>query len=219
MSVWYHYDVHTIAVDRAATARFFNLDPEKDVNAYADSFDFSFWGKNMPSLRLGKIIEQNPEMIFLVKERVEDSVSWWIDRNDLVADQHQHIFLYTSGQVTTQINKKILEEYTKEYPTLPVKHVNGEKGFEEFRWSMFLSDFGKVATMLRRQEEYKEMVNPYKHLGIPVYLVLYDWAGREEWHGPYPLEEAKRREARALEMAKDPLNEVYNVRLKEVESR
>src|SRR5271154_378099 len=103
MSVWYHYDVEAIAVDKRAVAKFFNLDPETDVRI--ENFKFSFGQKNGAGLRLGKIVQQNPDIIFLVSESIEsDTVNQWIERFDKIPNEHQRIFLFTTGSFTTEVN-------------------------------------------------------------------------------------------------------------------
>jgi hypothetical protein len=231
MSIWYQYEIDVLAVDRGATAKFFNLDPEKDVTAYADHFKLSFGGKNMGSMRLGKIVEQNPDMIFLVEESVEvDTVSVWLQRFDKIPNEHQRIFLYTTGMVNTKINKEILDLYAKEYPTLPVKHLTGEEGYDDFRWSMFFNDFGKCATLLRRHKEFEEMVNPYKYLNIPTYIIEYECnygsenepSFHKEWQGPLPMPKIEAiREKFANYVKKGRLKEgdIRNLNVREVEPR
>lgn len=156
MSIWYQYDVEAMG-DRNAIGKFFNIDPEKDVH-YIDRFEFSFGQKNGPGLRLNKIIELNSDLVFLVTQHIEcDTVSYWLDRFDKSTDTFQHVYLYTDGPGTRKISKKALEEYTKELPSLPAKHIARQKGFEEFRWSMFIG-LERATRMLAQADEYKEMV-------------------------------------------------------------
>lgn len=156
MSIWYHYDVEVMG-KRESIAKFLNLQLE-DVRI--EHLKFSFGQKNGPGLRLGELVVQNPDLIFLVKESVEvDSVAWWIERFDKDSGKIRRIHLEDSGEYVVEINKKVLDAYTKEYPTLPAKHLAREKGFEDFRWSMFF-DFETAAVMLNQSEEYKEMVSP-----------------------------------------------------------
>lgn len=158
MSVWYHYNVKAIAVDKHAVARFFNVDVE---NVYTEDFEFSFGGKNGACVRLDEIVKKNPDIIFLVEQQIEcDTSNEWIERFDNITNEHQHIFLYTTGYVTTEINKQVMEEYDKAFPTLVQKHLANEKGYEGFRWSMFFNDFGRAAYMLRHAKDYEEMVTP-----------------------------------------------------------
>lgn len=162
MSVWYQHDVMAFG-NRQAIGKFFNLDPKDDVHAI-EWFEFTFGQKNVPGLRLGKIIEQNPDLIFLVKESVEASVSWWIERYNASNDKIDDIYLYTDGYATRKINKKILEEYEKEYSGLSAKHIAKQKGYEEFRWSMFFN-FERAARMLANADQYKELVSLPRSLG------------------------------------------------------
>lgn len=156
MSIWYHYDVEVMG-KREALAKFLNLELD-DVRI--ENFKFSFGQKNGPGLRLGKLVVQNPNLIFLVKESVEvDSVAWWIERFDKSSQKVQRVHIEDSGEYIVEINKKILEAYTKEYPTLPAKHLANERGFEGFRWSMFF-DFETAENMLNQADQYEEMVSP-----------------------------------------------------------
>lgn len=166
MSVWYHIDVTAIAANKTAVAKFFNLnDSWEDVRN--DHFEFSFGGKNAPGLTLPKIIEQNPDLIFLVNQQIEcDTSQWLLMRFDKVSGKHQHIFIQDSGTWNNQINKRILEEYTKENPTLPEKHWSHQKGFEEFRWKMFFNDFDKCAAILNQADQYEEMTAPVSKIDI-----------------------------------------------------
>lgn len=213
MSIWYHLDVTAIGVDRKAVAKFFNLDPETDVRT--DVFRFSFGQKNAPGLRLGKIVEQNPDIIFLVQQSVEvDTNQWWIERFDKIPNQHQFILIQDFGAVENKINKRIAEEYEKELPGLTMKHLNGQKGYEEFRWSTFFNDFGKAATMLRQAEDYKETVNPYKHFNIKTYVIEFEYDGHKDWQGPLPLGEINSIQER---ISKIP--EITNISVREVAPR
>lgn len=160
MSVWYHINVHVIAENKTAVAKFFNLnDSWEDVRN--DHFEFSFGGKNAPGLTLHKIVEQNPDLIFLVNQSIEvDTNQWFLMRFDAVSGKHQNIFIQDMGEWNNEINKKILEEYTKENPKLVEKHLSEEKGFEQFRWNSFFYDFNKCAYMLNRADQYKDMTTP-----------------------------------------------------------
>lgn len=156
MSIWYQYEVEAMSGDFIAVAKFFNLDPAENVRI--NNFTFSFGMKNGPGLRLQKLQAAHPDLIFLVEERIEcDTVSYWLDKFNKSTDKFQHIYLYTDGPATRRISKKALEEYSKELPSLPAKHIARQKGFEEFRWSMFIS-FERASRMLNQADEYKEMV-------------------------------------------------------------
>lgn len=158
MSIWYQYKIEAIAPTDTteAVANFFDLTPKEDVRI--DRFSFSFGNKNGPGLRLGKIVAQNPDLIFLVEEQIEcDTVSNWLERFDKNTNEHQYVFLYTDGIVTRSINKKVLEEYEKELSGLPEKHIAKKKGFEKFRWNMFFS-YNRANRMLANAKEYKETI-------------------------------------------------------------
>ncbi len=158
MSIWYDLEVTAIAENKTAVAKFFNLDDSwEDVRT--DHFTFSFGGKNAPSLTLHKIMEKNPDLIFLINQSVECNTSqWFLMRFDQVSGKQQLVFVQDSGDCNNEINKRILEEYTKENPTLPEKHFANQKGFEGFRWKMFFNDFKKCAAILNNAENYKVML-------------------------------------------------------------
>jgi len=72
MSMWVGHDI-TAYGDRQAIGKFFNLAPE-NIH-YIDHFDFSFGQKSVPGLRLGKLIEQNSDLIFLLKQSTDQILS------------------------------------------------------------------------------------------------------------------------------------------------
>lgn len=97
---------------------------------------------------------------------------------------------------------------------LPLKHLNGQAGYEGFRWKMFLNDFNKAAVMLRQYSDYKEMVNPYTHYGVKMYIVEGEYEGQKKWEGPFTLGKAERvKEKRSKQEG------VTNMNIKEVEPR
>ncbi len=225
MSIWYQHEVHAIAKDRAAVAKFFKLeDSNQDVRT--DMFEFSYGGKNAPSLMLRKIVQENPDIIFLVKESVEcDTVGWFITRFDVKTNQQQFFWIQDFGSVTNKISKKVLEEYHKSSPTLVEKHLNHQRGFENFRWEMHFNDFDKVADMLDRAPEYKEMVNPWKEFNVKTYILEcecnYGTEDEEYWHkewqGPYPMgkiESIKKDIAERVEEGR-----IRNINVREVEPK
>jgi hypothetical protein len=89
MSIWYQHEVHAIAKDRAAVAKFFKLD-DSNQDVRTDMFEFSYGGKNAPSLMLRKIVQENPDIIFLVKESIEcDTVEWFVTRFSVEKNEQQ----------------------------------------------------------------------------------------------------------------------------------
>jgi hypothetical protein len=213
MSIWYQLHVTAIAENKTAVAKFFNLDPETDVRT--DSFEFSFGQKNGPGMRLGKIVEQNPDIIFLVKQSVEcDTVQYWIERFDAAADQHQFILIQDFGDVENKVNKKIVDKYERKLPGLAIKHLNDQKGYEGFRWSQYFNDFNKAATMLKQAEDYMEMVNPYKYFDIKTYVIKFEYAGIETCQGPFAMEKIHSIQDRFSKMS-----EITNITIKEVTPR
>lgn len=158
MSIWYQFDI-TAMGDRAAIGKFFNLDPENDIH-YIDSFDFSFGQKNVPGLRLGKLIEQNPDLIFLVRMAVEvDTVVYSLENFNKETQKYQRILIQDSGYTSNRFNKRLLEEYRKRFPELAEKHLQKLEGFNRYRWEYLFNDFKKSALMLNEFEQYKEMVD------------------------------------------------------------
>lgn len=158
MSMWIQYDV-TAFGDCRAIGKFFKLDPENDIH-YIDRFGFSFGQKNVPGMRFGKLVEQNPNLVFLVRQTTDYETTWLLERFDTASNKTQQILVEQDGHYTegypSSINKRILIEYTEEFPTLPAKHLARQKGFEEFRWKMFF-DYGKISFMLSQADKYEEM--------------------------------------------------------------
>lgn len=220
MSIWYQLEVTAIAKDKSPIAKFFGLDDDyKDVRT--DHFKFSFGGKNAPSLTLRKIVEQNPDLIFLVKQEIEgDTVEWFITRWGANSNQQQFFWIQDFGAVTNKISKKVLEEYHKEFGETTIKHLNGQEGYEDFRWTMFFNDFDKAASMLSRAEEYKEMVNPWKEFNIKTYVVEFEFTYGSDWHtereGPMPLGKTEKVKAR---LSRSFGEDVRNIVIKEVEPK
>lgn len=147
MSVWYHYDVTIIGNKREPLAKLFGLESD-DINT--DNFEISFGRKNMPGMRLGKLIDQNPDLVFIVKESVENSVAWWVQKGD------KQILIEDSGDVIVEINKRVLDEYTKKYPYMMEKHREGRP----YEWKSFFYDYDKTVAMLDQADQYKEMISP-----------------------------------------------------------
>lgn len=158
MSVWYYLTVHAMAESKTAVAKFFNLDDSYD-NVRTDRFEFSFGGKNAPSIRLSKILEQNTDLIFLVKQEIEcDTIEWYLMRFDKVSGNIVNVLIQDTGEVENVINKKIVEEYEVEFPGLASKHFTHQSGYIGFRWAMFFN-FEKAAHILNNHISYREMVN------------------------------------------------------------
>jgi hypothetical protein len=230
MSIWYQCKVHAISKGRAAVAKFFGLnDSHEDVRT--DMFEFSFGGKNAPSLTLRKIVQQNPDLIFLVEQHIEcDTVEWFLTRFSTEKNEQQFFWIQDFGSVTNKISKKLLEEYDAYSHELTMKHLEGLKGFEDFRWTMFLNDFDKIADRLNRAEEYKEMVNPWVHFNIKNYMIEYECNyghGDEphflkEWQGPHPMakiESIKEDIAKRIKEGRLAEGDIKNINVREVEPK
>lgn len=218
MSIWYQITCTVLAEDQKAVAKFFNLDPKEDVRT--DVFEFSFGGKNAPSLRLWKIIKQNPDLIFLNQINIEDTVQWYLERYNQATDEHQKILIQDFGAVENKLSKKVLEDYEKSMPGLAIKHLNGQKGFEKFRWSYLFGDFNRNAALLNNAEEYRELVNPYKYYNIKNYILEYECKYGDsfckEWQGPYPMDKIN---AIKDKLTSYPDVELRNINVREVEPR
>lgn len=160
MSIWVQYDV-TAYGDQKAIGRFFHLDPNEDIHCI-DNFSFSFGQRNIPGLRFAKLVEQNPDLIFLVKENIEFDEQIFLQRFDIVSKTHQIINIQerTDAVKDNIVNKKLLDEFTLLYPDLVRKHIMKISGFEEYRWSMVLRSFTNMATILSNADQYQEMVSP-----------------------------------------------------------
>lgn len=155
MSVWYQYNLHAIAVDTRAVANFFGL-PNKDV--YSEYFELSFGGKNGGCLPIDALVKDHPDIIWLIEQHVEsDTENIWIQRYDNIVQENQAIHIESRGFINNEINKRLLDEYERAYPGLSKKHLDGQKGYENFRWNMFFSDFSKAAHILRQFRDYEEM--------------------------------------------------------------
>ncbi len=214
MSIWYNINVTCFAANKTAVAKFFNLSDSFD-DVRTDKFEFSFGGTNGPSLRLSKMMEQNPDLIFLIKENIEfDTEEWFLMRFDVVSKTQQVILIQDFGSVTNKMSKKMLEAYHKEYPKWVEAHLEGKKDQEKFLWDSFITNFDKAAEMLNHAEEYKEMVNPYTHYGVKMYIVEGEYEGHKDWQGPFPLEKAERIKEKCSKQ-----DGVTNMTIKEVEPR
>lgn len=153
MSIWYQYDVVAFG-DRHAIGKFFNLDGEKDIH-YIDSFHFSFGQKNVPGLRLGKLIEQNPDLIFLVHQSTDFDDTWYLHWAPKANEESKYLFLHQNvyGQ-GDEFSKNILEEYKKKFPYLMTQHYEGRR----YEWEMFVGSFENAASLLGKAEFYKDRV-------------------------------------------------------------
>lgn len=162
MSVWHWYEMTAIAKDKEATAKFFNFDsPKEDVTGYGDRFKISFGGNYGPSLSMRKMIRNNPDLIFLIKESIEcDTTIWFLSKFDTITATFKNIRIQDTGSFETAFNKKILEAYEKQSPGLAAKHFANVEGYHEFRWESFFSDYDQCLFYLDRVDEYKEMVHP-----------------------------------------------------------
>ena len=157
MSVWYKINALIIGANEDI-AKFLNI-PKESVNV--GFFEFSYGNKNTSGIQEEKLLKQNPNLIFLFKLFVEISAPRiWISRFDKSSNIIQTIDLENPDY--SEINKRVLEEYTKEFPTLPEKHFLNIKGYEEFRWSMFLNDYTKVSAMLNDYLNYQKMITIFK---------------------------------------------------------
>lgn len=189
MSIWYQLDVTAMAKDKSPIAKFFNLEDSFE-NVRTDRFEFSFGGKNAPSLTLWKIVKQNPEMVFLIKQSVEcDTVEWFLMKWDTATDKQQSMLIQTFGSVNNLMSKKVLDDLEKKYPGAAKNHLSGTSGNQGIDWSTFIY-LEQATDMLAHAEEYKETVDAFEYLGIKMYMVECELFGSKDWQGPYTLEKA-----------------------------
>lgn len=164
MSIWYQHDIKVLG-DRKAIGRFFNLDPEKDIH-YIDTFEFSFGQKNAPGLRLGKLIEQSPDLIFLVKSSTDYNSYLSLQRfnENQIDDGFQNILIMSTNYdpINVQVSKLLYEEYSKRFPYLLDQHKTGRP----MEWKLFFNDYQKAIDILNHTDDYKEMIAPFP-LGEP----------------------------------------------------
>ncbi len=153
MSIWYQYKVIAFG-DRKAIGKFFNLDPESDIH-YIDRFDFSFGQKNIPGLRLNKLIEQNPDLIFLVHQSTDFDDTWYLHWAPNPDEPGKYLFLHQNRHGEgEEFSVKILEEYKKKFPYLMQQHHEGRR----YEWEMFVGSFANAATLLGNRDQYKEKI-------------------------------------------------------------
>jgi hypothetical protein len=164
MSIWVQYNV-TAFGDEKSIGKFFKLDPN-NINCI-DRFSFSFGQKNIPGLRIDKLIENNPDLIFLVKMSVEFDQEISLQRFDSNTKQHQLVIIQDlDRQGNNLINKKLADLFIESYPELFNKHLNQEKGFEEYRWEYILKDFHTMNDVLSNAVQYDEMIYPVSSLDL-----------------------------------------------------
>lgn len=157
MSIFHWFEMHVMAKDRAATAKFFNFDEDKDVTGYGDRFELNFGGNYGPSLNMRKMVERNPDLIFLIKESIEcDTVMWFLIRFDAATNTTQQIRIEDSGEMVVELNKRLYDEYTTKYP----RHFQGKDKFSNIRWDSYLTSFEECEKILNKAEEYRETVSP-----------------------------------------------------------
>lgn len=163
MSIWYQLNVTCIAKNRAAVSKFFGL-RESHEDVRTDIFEFSFGGKNGPGLRLALIVEQNPDIIFLVEQQIEcDTVQWFLTKFDVVSGVQKFIRIQDSGEYNNEVNKKIWEDFTKTNADLPTDHwffIKNQPN-DRARWKMVFNDFNKLELILNQADQYQEMTPPY----------------------------------------------------------
>jgi hypothetical protein len=157
MSVFHWYEMHVMAKDRAATAKFFHFEDDQDVTGYGDRFEINFGGNYGPSLNMRKMIERNPDLIFLVKESIEcDTVMWFLVRFDAATNTTQQVRIEDSGSQVIELNKRLFDEYTAKYP----RHFEGKNKFRAIHWDSYLTSFDECAKILSKASEYKETISP-----------------------------------------------------------
>jgi len=102
---------------------------------------------------LGKLIANNPDLVFLVKNSVEGGTYISLERfNERLLIEVSQYRMYT------KINKELLDEYTQKFPTLVEKHLRWEKGFQGFRWGYFLNSYEKISKLLDNANDYRDLI-------------------------------------------------------------
>lgn len=164
MSMWVGHDI-TAYGDRQAIGKFFNLDPEQDIH-YIDHFDFSFGQKNVPGLRLGKLIEQNPDLMFLIKQRTDYDVTWIVERFNKLLDKREYVVVMMENFEFDGIkfNKLLLDKYNEEFPFFIEKH---KMRTVQYDWTRYFN-FEKISEVLNNSVKYSEMIdiNNYGDLDV-----------------------------------------------------
>lgn len=152
MSVWYQYRI-TCYGDEVAIAKFFKIKKE-EVN-FIDSFDFSFGAKNGAVPSIDKLVENNPDLIFLTEQQIEcDTVNWWLQRFDQTTSQIQSIPVMFHSYDDIEINKLLLEEYEQQFPYLMKQH---QKEGRPYEWKWFFGHYSRSSTFLSNHAKYQEM--------------------------------------------------------------
>lgn len=153
MSIWYQFDVVAFG-DRKAIGKFFNLNPEEDIN-YIDRFGFSFGQKNVPGLRFGKLMEQNPGLIFLVKQSTDYNCMYSLNWVPSATQPMKYLFLqeHTFG-VGNAFSKELLKLYESKYPYLLKQHSGGRP----YDWESFIGSFENAEKLLANSDLYKTRV-------------------------------------------------------------
>lgn len=152
MSIWVQYNVTALG-SRKAIGKFFNLDPEQDIH-HIDQFEFSFGQKNIPGLRLDKLIEQNSDLVYLIEEEIECDSTFFLQRFDILSGKMQFVLINQSNSEFKFIkyNKRIMEEYEKQFPNLMEQHKNGRP----YEWRWFFNDYEKIVKILNAADQYKD---------------------------------------------------------------
>lgn len=138
MSIWYQYTLIAKG-SQEAIAKFFNHRPE-DIRS--DSFEISFGCKNGPGLNINKIVKQNSELIFLIKEEDDYGSSIYLDKFDTTKDKclSVHLSRVDYGIEWVSYNSEMLDYYKKAFP-----EKNDKINWENF---FFNKDINFLVSML-----------------------------------------------------------------------
>jgi len=136
MSVWHDYTIKIIGRQNSL-AKFFKQ-PVEDIRI--EDFEISFGQKNGPPINLNKLIEDNSDLIFLVKETVEcHTTTWWLEKGD------KHLFIMRYDYDNVEVNKHLFHEY--------------EEKFQEnifYNWEDVFNDYNAVSKLLDKADEYRQ---------------------------------------------------------------
>jgi len=154
MSMWVGHDI-TAYGDRQAIGKFFNLAPE-DIH-YIDHFDFSFGQKSVPGLRLGKLIEQNSDLIFLLKQSTDYDTIWSIERFNKELCKHEYVTIMINHYEANSIkfNKLILDSYNEKFPWLIAKHKLLKVQYD---WTHYFN-IEIITEVINNVSKYSEMID------------------------------------------------------------
>lgn len=142
-----------------------------DVREYCEIDDIGFFfidgSLDGPGFCLTKLMSKNSNLIFLIKEHVENyywpgnwSVRWTIEKlNHKIIIEDISVEDYKREE--WKLNSNLLKEYEIKLPGWSEKHFSQEKDYEDFEWKHFFKHCGlqKCNEIISNHEQYNEMVS------------------------------------------------------------